>query len=40
VGTAFSNDIRSTPSYMINGILVDAGVEGKDLEAYVASLLK
>jgi protein-disulfide isomerase len=40
VGTALSNDIRATPSYLVNGIIVDAGVEGKDLEAYVASLLK
>jgi protein-disulfide isomerase len=40
VGTAFSNDIRATPSYLVNGQLVDAGENGKSLEAYVASLLK
>ncbi len=40
VGTAFSNDIRSTPSYVVNGTIVDAGPEGKDLEKYVALLLK
>jgi hypothetical protein len=40
VGIAFSNDIRSTPSYVVNGTIVDAGPEGKDLEKYVALLLK
>ncbi len=40
VGTAFSNDIRATPTYMVNGVLVDAGTDGKDLAAYVDSLLK
>jgi protein-disulfide isomerase len=40
VGTAFSNDIRSTPTYMVNGVLVDAGTDGKDLTAYIDSLLK
>jgi protein-disulfide isomerase len=40
VGTAFSNDIRATPTYMVNGTIVDAGENGKALEAYVESLLK
>ncbi|HEX7192519.1 MAG TPA: thioredoxin domain-containing protein [Thermoanaerobaculia bacterium] len=40
VGTAFSNDIRATPTYMVNGVIVDAGTDGKDLAAYVESLLK
>lgn len=40
VGTAFSNDIRATPTYMVNGVLVDAGNDGKGLESYVASMLK
>ena len=40
VGTAFSNDIRATPTYMVNGVLVDAGTDGKDIVAYVDSLLK
>jgi protein-disulfide isomerase len=39
-GAAFSNDIRATPSYMVNGALVDAGTEGKALAAYVDSLMK
>ena len=40
VGIAFSNDIRATPSYIINGALVDAGKDGERLEEYVAGLLK
>jgi protein-disulfide isomerase len=40
VGTAFSNDIRATPSYIVNGMLVEPGKDGADLEAYVAALLK
>lgn len=40
VGTAFSNDIRATPTYIVNGRIVDAGDDGKALESYVASLLK
>jgi protein-disulfide isomerase len=40
VGTAFSNEIRATPTYMVNGTFVDAGEEGKDLAAYVAKVLK
>jgi protein-disulfide isomerase len=39
VGTAFSNDIRATPTYLVNGIIVDPG-DGKALEAYVENLLK
>ena len=38
-GTALTNDIRATPSYLINGSLVDAGTEGKELAAYVDKLL-
>ncbi len=40
VGTAFSNDIRATPSYLVNGALVDPGNDGKALEEYVAAQLK
>jgi protein-disulfide isomerase len=40
VGAAFSNDVRATPTYMINGVFVDAGDEGKALEPYIASVLK
>jgi protein-disulfide isomerase len=39
-GAALSNDIRATPSYLVNGTNVDAGTDGKALEAYVAALLK
>lgn len=39
IGVAFSNDIRATPTYIVNGHLVDAGVEGKGLEDFVASLV-
>ena len=38
-GTAFSNDIRATPSYMVNGALVEPGEEGKDLAEYVEKLV-
>ena len=38
-GTAFVNDIRATPSYMVNGAIVDAGEEGKSLASYIDSLL-
>ena len=39
-GVAFSNDIRATPTYMVNGAIVDPGNEGKYLESYVAGLIK
>ena len=40
VGNAFSNDVRATPTYIINGAFVDAGAEGKGLADYVNALLK
>jgi len=40
IGTAFANQVRSTPTYMVNGVYVDPGADGKALEAYVAGLLK
>jgi protein-disulfide isomerase len=40
VGAAYSNDIRSTPSYIVNGMIVDPGKDGSALESYVAELLK
>lgn len=40
VGIAFSNDVRATPSYLVNGVFVDAGDDGKGLAAYVDSLIK
>jgi protein-disulfide isomerase len=39
-GVAFSNDVRATPTYLVNGVSVDPGTDGKALEAYVAELLK
>jgi hypothetical protein len=39
VGTAFANDIRATPSYMVNGALVDAGENGTGLAKYIDALL-
>ncbi|MGH9424354.1 MAG: thioredoxin domain-containing protein, partial [Thermoanaerobaculia bacterium] len=35
VGTAFSNDVRATPTYFVNGAVVDPGPEGKKLAEYV-----
>lgn len=39
-GAALSNDVRATPTYMVNGTYVDPGEGGKALEAYVEGLLK
>lgn len=39
-GAALSNDIRATPSYLVNGALVDAGDGGKALAEYVDKLLQ
>jgi len=38
-GTAFTNDIRATPSYLVNGTLVEPGTDGKGLAEYVEKLL-
>ena len=38
-GNAFSNDVRATPTYMVNGVIVDAGEGGKALIAYVDKLV-
>ncbi len=40
LGAAFSGDIRATPTYMVNGTIVDAGNDGKYLMDYVAGLMK
>jgi hypothetical protein len=40
VGTAFSSDVRTTSTYIVNGILVEAGPDGKALADYVSGLLK
>ncbi len=39
-GTALSNEVRGTPTYMVNGVLVDEGQDGKALAEYVDKLLK
>jgi protein-disulfide isomerase len=39
VGTAFSNDVRMTPTYLVNGLNVDPGEDGKKLAEYVEKLL-
>lgn len=39
VGAAFSNGIRMTPTYLVNGVEVDAGDDGKLLAEYVEKLL-
>jgi thioredoxin family protein len=39
-GAAFSNEVRATPTFMINGAMVDPGDEGKALNAYIETLLK
>lgn len=38
-GFALTNEVRATPSYMVNGSMVEAGEDGKALIAYVDSLL-
>lgn len=40
VGTAFSNGVAATPTYIVNGAIIDPGNEGKTLASYVESLLK
>ena len=39
-GFALSNDIRQTPSYMVNGTIVDPGNNGSELDRYVGTLIK
>ena len=38
-GNAFANDVRATPTFMVNGVIVDPGHEGKALLAYVEKLV-
>jgi protein-disulfide isomerase len=38
-GMAFGNDVHGTPTYMVNGVLVDAGDDGGALAAYVEKAL-
>ena len=39
-GMALSNDVRATPTYFVNGTIVDYGDDGQALAAYVTSLLE
>jgi hypothetical protein len=39
VGAAFANDIRATPSYVVNGVIVDPGNDGAALDKYIADQL-
>ena len=38
-GAAFSNDVRATPTYFVNGVIVDPGDDGKVLADYVEKLV-
>ena len=38
-GAAFSTDVRATPTYIVNGVFVDAGDSGQALVDYVEKLL-
>jgi protein-disulfide isomerase len=38
-GPAFANGVNGTPTYLINGRIVDPGFEGKALDSYVGKLL-
>jgi protein-disulfide isomerase len=40
VGAAFSYQVRGTPTFMVNGSFIEVGADGKELDAYVAELLK
>ena len=39
IGLAFTNNVHGTPTYMVNGVFVDAGEGGQALSAYVDALL-
>ena len=39
VGVAFANDIRATPSYLVNGVIVEPGEDGKHLASYVDAVM-
>lgn len=39
VGAAFSQGIFGTPTYLVNGVMVDADADGSGLDNYVAKLL-
>jgi protein-disulfide isomerase len=40
VAAAFVNDVRSTPTYLVNGVNVDPGIDGKALTEYVEKALR
>lgn len=39
VGTAFSQQIFGTPTYLVNGVLVESGSDGGALDSYIGKLL-
>jgi protein-disulfide isomerase len=39
-GNAFTNDVRATPTYIVNGAFVEAGSDGKGLAEYINKALK
>ena len=39
-GSAFTNDVRATPTYIVNGAFVEGGTDGKGLAEYVNKALK
>jgi hypothetical protein len=39
-GNAFTNDVRATPTYVVNGAFVEAGTDGKGLAEYIKAALK
>jgi len=39
VGASFSLQLHGTPSYLVNGTLVDAGLEGEGIDRYIAAQL-
>lgn len=39
VGAAFTNDVRSTPTYLVNGVFVDPGPDGQGLTKYLTGAL-
>jgi protein-disulfide isomerase len=39
-GNAFTNDVRATPTYIVNGAFVEAGTDGKGLAEYINKALK
>ena len=40
LAAAFVSDVRATPTYLVNGVFVDPGNDGKALADYVDKALK